>query len=157
MLSPDKRLWSVWEMKRAQKAFWEMQFGFGCVLDPFPQMFRKHFLFPRQLCISLFCNFVTGLIAFCWMWMFVHYSLFAMKMCYGVHFFPIAFVFQNFIHKWDRRCHRESLSDIEYQRTVELMFRWIKLGLVIDLDYSVSLLVLVARGYKTSLNFLPKK
>lgn len=72
-------------------------------------------------------------------------------------FFPIAFVFQNFIHKWDRRCHRESLSDIEYQRTVELMFRWIKLGLVIDLDYSVSLLVLVARGYKTSLNFLPKK
>uniref|UniRef100_A0A8B9ZCX9 Ion transport domain-containing protein n=1 Tax=Buteo japonicus TaxID=224669 RepID=A0A8B9ZCX9_9AVES len=29
----------------------------------------------------------------------------------------------NFIHKWDRRCHREPLSDIEYQRTVELMFR----------------------------------
>lgn len=72
-------------------------------------------------------------------------------------FFAIAFVFQNFIHKWDRRCHRESLSDIEYQRTVELMFRWIKLGMVIDLDYSVSLLVLVARWYKTSLNFLPQK
>ncbi|NXJ15243.1 TPC2 protein, partial [Odontophorus gujanensis] len=35
----------------------------------------------------------------------------------------IALLLENFIHKWDRRCHRESLSDIEYQRTVELMFR----------------------------------
>ncbi|XP_029895637.1 two pore calcium channel protein 2 isoform X2 [Aquila chrysaetos chrysaetos] len=35
----------------------------------------------------------------------------------------VALLLENFIHKWDRRCHRESLSDIEYQRTVELMFR----------------------------------
>ncbi|NXD99960.1 TPC2 protein, partial [Chaetorhynchus papuensis] len=35
----------------------------------------------------------------------------------------IALLLENFIHKWDRRCQRESLSDIEYQRTVELMFR----------------------------------
>uniref|UniRef100_A0A8C5IMD6 Ion transport domain-containing protein n=1 Tax=Junco hyemalis TaxID=40217 RepID=A0A8C5IMD6_JUNHY len=35
----------------------------------------------------------------------------------------VALLLENFIHKWDRRCQRESLSDIEYQRTVELMFR----------------------------------
>ncbi|NXP54844.1 TPC2 protein, partial [Heliornis fulica] len=35
----------------------------------------------------------------------------------------VALLLENFIHKWDRRCHREPLSDIEYQRTVELMFR----------------------------------
>ncbi|NXP25003.1 TPC2 protein, partial [Scytalopus superciliaris] len=35
----------------------------------------------------------------------------------------VALLLENFIHKWDRRCHRASLSDIEYQRTVELMFR----------------------------------
>ncbi|NWI23754.1 TPC2 protein, partial [Sula dactylatra] len=35
----------------------------------------------------------------------------------------VALLLENFIHKWDRRCHRQSLSDIEYQRTVELMFR----------------------------------
>ncbi|XP_009079303.1 PREDICTED: two pore calcium channel protein 2, partial [Acanthisitta chloris] len=35
----------------------------------------------------------------------------------------VALLLENFIHKWDRRCHRESRSDIEYQRTVELMFR----------------------------------
>ncbi|KAM7110090.1 two pore channel protein 2 [Ciconia maguari] len=35
----------------------------------------------------------------------------------------VALLLENFIHKWDRRCHREHLSDIEYQRTVELMFR----------------------------------
>ncbi|NXE05835.1 TPC2 protein, partial [Lophotis ruficrista] len=35
----------------------------------------------------------------------------------------IALLLENFIHKWDRRCHREPVSDIEYQRTVELMFR----------------------------------
>uniref|UniRef100_A0A8C0GJP3 Two pore segment channel 2 n=1 Tax=Chelonoidis abingdonii TaxID=106734 RepID=A0A8C0GJP3_CHEAB len=29
----------------------------------------------------------------------------------------------NFIHKWDRHSHRQSLSEIEYQTTVELMFR----------------------------------
>ncbi|XP_066043555.1 two pore channel protein 2 isoform X5 [Chamaea fasciata] len=34
----------------------------------------------------------------------------------------VALLLENFIHKWDRRCQRESLSDIEYQRTVELMF-----------------------------------
>ncbi|XP_066490105.1 two pore channel protein 2 [Tiliqua scincoides] len=35
----------------------------------------------------------------------------------------IAFLLENFIHKWDRRCHRSSLSEDEYQMTVELMFR----------------------------------
>ncbi|NXO41432.1 TPC2 protein, partial [Locustella ochotensis] len=35
----------------------------------------------------------------------------------------VALLLENFIHKWDRRCQRESLSGIEYQRTVELMFR----------------------------------
>ncbi|XP_025945084.1 two pore calcium channel protein 2 isoform X3 [Apteryx rowi] len=35
----------------------------------------------------------------------------------------VALLLENFIHKWDRRCHWEPLSDIEYQRTVELMFR----------------------------------
>ncbi|XP_068004497.1 two pore channel protein 2 isoform X2 [Melanerpes formicivorus] len=35
----------------------------------------------------------------------------------------VALLLENFIHKWDRRCHRASLSDVEYQRTVELMFR----------------------------------
>uniref|UniRef100_A0A8B9FGZ9 Ion transport domain-containing protein n=1 Tax=Amazona collaria TaxID=241587 RepID=A0A8B9FGZ9_9PSIT len=35
----------------------------------------------------------------------------------------VALLLENFIHKWDRRCHREPLSDIEYQRTVDLMFR----------------------------------
>ncbi|XP_053922706.1 two pore channel protein 2 isoform X1 [Cuculus canorus] len=35
----------------------------------------------------------------------------------------VALLLENFIHKWDRRCHREPVSDIEYQRTVELMFR----------------------------------
>ncbi|NXB11252.1 TPC2 protein, partial [Cnemophilus loriae] len=35
----------------------------------------------------------------------------------------VALLLENFIHKWDRHCQRESLSDIEYQRTVELMFR----------------------------------
>ncbi|XP_062432435.1 two pore channel protein 2 isoform X2 [Rhea pennata] len=35
----------------------------------------------------------------------------------------VALLLENFIHKWDRRCHRERLSDIECQRTVELMFR----------------------------------
>ncbi|NXD09553.1 TPC2 protein, partial [Nothocercus nigrocapillus] len=35
----------------------------------------------------------------------------------------VALLLENFIHKWDRHCHREPLSDIEYQRTVELMFR----------------------------------
>ncbi|XP_008104250.1 two pore channel protein 2 isoform X1 [Anolis carolinensis] len=35
----------------------------------------------------------------------------------------IALLLENFIHKWDRRCHRPSLSDIEYQMTMELMFR----------------------------------
>uniref|UniRef100_A0A8D0B9V1 Two pore channel protein 2 n=1 Tax=Salvator merianae TaxID=96440 RepID=A0A8D0B9V1_SALMN len=35
----------------------------------------------------------------------------------------IALLLENFIHKWDRRCHRPSLSEVEYQMTVELMFR----------------------------------
>ncbi|KFP04330.1 Two pore calcium channel protein 2, partial [Calypte anna] len=35
----------------------------------------------------------------------------------------VALLLENFIHKWDRRCHREPVSDVEYQRTVELMFR----------------------------------
>ncbi|XP_063145649.1 two pore channel protein 2 isoform X2 [Candoia aspera] len=35
----------------------------------------------------------------------------------------IALLLENFIHKWDRRCHRASLSEVEYQMTVELMFR----------------------------------
>ncbi|CAM9492019.1 unnamed protein product [Bubo scandiacus] len=35
----------------------------------------------------------------------------------------VALLLENFIHKWDRRCHREAFLDIEYQQTVELMFR----------------------------------
>uniref|UniRef100_A0A8C0GHM1 Two pore segment channel 2 n=1 Tax=Chelonoidis abingdonii TaxID=106734 RepID=A0A8C0GHM1_CHEAB len=35
----------------------------------------------------------------------------------------IALLLENFIHKWDRHSHRQSLSEIEYQTTVELMFR----------------------------------
>ncbi|XP_062973440.1 two pore channel protein 2 isoform X2 [Elgaria multicarinata webbii] len=35
----------------------------------------------------------------------------------------IALLLENFIHKWDRRCHRPSLSEVEYQMTMELMFR----------------------------------
>ncbi|ETE61964.1 Two pore calcium channel protein 2, partial [Ophiophagus hannah] len=35
----------------------------------------------------------------------------------------IALLLENFIHKWDRRCHRPSLSEVEYQMTVELLFR----------------------------------
>ncbi|XP_067414318.1 two pore channel protein 2 isoform X2 [Emydura macquarii macquarii] len=35
----------------------------------------------------------------------------------------VALLLENFIHKWDRHCHRQSLSEIEYQTTVELMFR----------------------------------
>ncbi|XP_063253611.1 two pore channel protein 2 isoform X2 [Prinia subflava] len=35
----------------------------------------------------------------------------------------VALLLENFIHKWDRRCQREALSGVEYQRTVELMFR----------------------------------
>ncbi|XP_065448698.1 two pore channel protein 2 isoform X7 [Chrysemys picta bellii] len=35
----------------------------------------------------------------------------------------VALLLENFIHKWDRHSHRQSLSEIEYQTTVELMFR----------------------------------
>ncbi|KAG8125903.1 hypothetical protein E2320_021272 [Naja naja] len=35
----------------------------------------------------------------------------------------IALLLESFIHKWDRRCHRPSLSEVEYQMTVELLFR----------------------------------
>uniref|UniRef100_A0A670ICV7 Two pore channel protein 2 n=1 Tax=Podarcis muralis TaxID=64176 RepID=A0A670ICV7_PODMU len=35
----------------------------------------------------------------------------------------IALLLENFIHKWDRLCHRPSLSEVEYQMTMELMFR----------------------------------
>uniref|UniRef100_K7G0L2 Two pore channel protein 2 n=1 Tax=Pelodiscus sinensis TaxID=13735 RepID=K7G0L2_PELSI len=35
----------------------------------------------------------------------------------------VALLLENFIHKWDRHSHRRSLSEIEYQTTVELMFR----------------------------------
>ncbi|KAJ7344580.1 hypothetical protein JRQ81_000530 [Phrynocephalus forsythii] len=48
----------------------------------------------------------------------------------------IALLLENFIHKWDRRCHGPSLSEVEYQMTMELMFRvgkhcehtWVSLG-----------------------------
>ncbi|XP_074853544.1 two pore channel protein 2 isoform X2 [Carettochelys insculpta] len=35
----------------------------------------------------------------------------------------VALLLENFIHKWDRHSHRQSLSEIEYQTTEELMFR----------------------------------
>ncbi|KAM9147178.1 two pore channel protein 2 isoform 2-T2 [Pangshura tecta] len=35
----------------------------------------------------------------------------------------VALLLENFIHKWDRHSHRCTLSEIEYQTTVELMFR----------------------------------
>ncbi|XP_019332292.1 two pore channel protein 2 isoform X2 [Alligator mississippiensis] len=35
----------------------------------------------------------------------------------------VALLLENFIHKWDRRCQQQSLSEIEYQVTMELMFR----------------------------------
>ncbi|XP_054827424.1 two pore channel protein 2 [Eublepharis macularius] len=35
----------------------------------------------------------------------------------------IALLLENFIHKWDRRSHQPSLSESEYQTTVELLFR----------------------------------
>uniref|UniRef100_A0A8C4YJ31 Two pore segment channel 2 n=1 Tax=Gopherus evgoodei TaxID=1825980 RepID=A0A8C4YJ31_9SAUR len=35
----------------------------------------------------------------------------------------VALLLENFIHKWDRHSHQQSLSEIEYQTTVELMFR----------------------------------
>lgn len=49
-------------------------------------------------------------------------------------FFAAPFMFQNFIHKWDRRCQRESLSDIEHQR-IELMFGWVGLDLIISVVF----------------------
>ncbi|XP_044292528.1 two pore calcium channel protein 2 isoform X2 [Varanus komodoensis] len=35
----------------------------------------------------------------------------------------VALLLENFIHKWDRRCQRPPLSEVEYQMTMELLFQ----------------------------------
>lgn len=54
VLDPDSSFWSVREIRRTQETFWEMRVGLCVCLIFFPissQMLRKHFLFPRKLCI----------------------------------------------------------------------------------------------------------
>lgn len=75
VLDPDSRFWSVWEIERTQETFWEMQVGFVCSLNLFPQLLlsdvEEAFSFSQKIVfVCLFFNFVTNLVAFHWAYTF---------------------------------------------------------------------------------------